>query len=113
MPAGQRSTIEHDTRRNDMSDYDYEALKQAVIEGNAGRAKELTQQALDAGQGPRDILNTALIPAMTVVGDKFAAREFFVPEMMIAARAMKAGLALLEPLLLATEVKRKGRVVMG
>jgi len=92
---------------------DYEALKEAVIEGNAGRAKELTQQALDEGRGPQEILDSALIPAMDVVGDKFTRQEFYIPEMLIAARAMQAGLALLKPLLAQGESRTKGKVVIG
>ncbi len=92
---------------------DYEALKEAVIEGNAGRAKELTQLALDEGKGPQEILDLGLIPAMDVVGDKFSRQEFYIPEMLIAARAMQAGLGLLKPLLAQGQSKAKGKVVIG
>ena len=92
---------------------DYEALKEAVIEGNAGRAKELTQQALDEGKGPQEILDVALIPAMDVVGEKFTRQEFYIPEMLIAARAMQAGLGLLKPLLAQGQSKSRGKVVIG
>ena len=92
---------------------DYEALKEAVIEGNAGRAKELTQLALDEGKGPQEILDLGLIPAMDVVGDKFSRQEFYIPEMLIAARAMQAGLGLLKPLLAQVESKSRGKVVIG
>ncbi|HEX9015406.1 MAG TPA: corrinoid protein [Chloroflexota bacterium] len=92
---------------------DYSALKEAVIEGNAGAAKALTQAALDGGSGPQEILDGALIPAMDVVGEKFSAREFYIPEMLISARAMQAGLGLLKPLLLAAESKSRGKVVIG
>src|SRR5450830_1712146 len=91
----------------------YDALKQAVIDGNAARVKELTQQALDAGDGPQSLLDEALIPAMDVVGEKFSNREFFIPEMLIAARAMQAGLGLIKPLLTAGESRSKGKVVIG
>jgi len=91
----------------------YDALKDAVIEGNAARVKELTQQALDAGDGPQSLLDEALIPAMDVVGEKFSNREFFIPEMLIAARAMQAGLGLIKPLLTAGESRSKGKVVIG
>ena len=91
----------------------YDALKQAVIDGDAARVKELTQQALDAGDGPQSLLDEALIPAMDVVGEKFSNREFFIPEMLIAARAMQAGLGLIKPLLTAGESRSKGKVVIG
>jgi len=57
--------------------------------------KELTQQALSEGKHPQEILDQAVIPAMDVVGEKFACAEFYIPEMLIAARAMQAGVALL------------------
>ncbi len=92
---------------------DYSALKEAVIEGNAAGAKALTQEALDGGSGPQEILDEALIPAMDVVGEKFSAREYYIPEMLIAARAMQGGLSLLKPLLVAAQSKARGKVVIG
>jgi 5-methyltetrahydrofolate--homocysteine methyltransferase len=92
---------------------DYSALKEAVIEGNAAQVKALTQGALDSGSGAQEVLDSALIPAMDVVGEKFSAREFYIPEMLIAARAMQAGLGLLKPLLLAADSKSRGKVVLG
>ena len=92
---------------------DYDALKTAVIEGKMAQAKALTQEALDAGKRPEDILEQALIPAMDAVGEKFACHEFFIPEMLVAARAMQAGLALLKPLLAEGAVKARGKVVLG
>ena len=89
------------------------ALKEAVIEGNAGEAKALTQAALDDGRGAQEILDEGLIPAMDVVGEKFAKQEFYIPEMLIAARAMQAGLALLKPLLVRNQSKSRGKVVIG
>ncbi|MGI5835830.1 MAG: corrinoid protein [Chloroflexota bacterium] len=92
---------------------DYESLKQAVIEGNANKVKELTQLAIDKGAKPQEVLDAALIPAMDVVGDKFSKQEFYIPELLIAARAMQAGVAILKPLLSASEAKGKGKVVIG
>ncbi len=92
---------------------DYAALKQFVIDGNTAKVKELVQQALDEGKGAQDILDTALIPAMDVVGEKFSKQEFYIPEMLIAARAMQGGVALIKPLLLASKAKSKGKVVIG
>ena len=92
---------------------DYGALKEAVIEGNAAEAKALTQALLDEGIGPQEILDTALIPAMDVVGEKFTAREFYIPEMLIAARAMQSGLGLLKPLLAEAQARARGKVVIG
>jgi len=92
---------------------DYEALKASVIEGDAGRVKELVQRALDEGLAPGEILDSALIPAMDVVGEKFSRQEYYIPEMLIAARAMQAGLALLKPLLARGESRSRGKVVIG
>ncbi len=91
----------------------YESLKLAVIDGNGARARDMTQRALDEGRSPQDILDSALIPAMDVVGDRFAKHELFIPEMLVSARAMQAGLAVLKPFLLTGESKSKGKVVIG
>ena len=92
---------------------DYAALKDAVINGKAARVKELTQQAISEGRPPQEILDQALIPAMDVVGEKFVCAEFYIPEMLIAARAMQGGVALLAPLLAQGGVKARGKVVLG
>jgi 5-methyltetrahydrofolate--homocysteine methyltransferase len=91
----------------------YEALKEAVIDGNVARAREMTQRALNEGARPQDILDSALISAMDVVGEKFGRGELFIPEMLVSARAMQAGLTLLKPLLVAGESRARGRVVIG
>jgi 5-methyltetrahydrofolate--homocysteine methyltransferase len=84
-----------------------------VIAGDAGGVRTLTSQALEAGQAAQELLNGALIAAMAEVGDRFEKREFFVPEMLIAARAMKAGVAVLKPLLGQEAVGAAGKVVIG
>ncbi len=84
-----------------------------VIAGDADGVHTLTSQALEAGQAPEELLNGALIAAMAEVGDRFERREFFVPEMLIAARAMKAGVAVLKPLLGQEAVGAAGKVVIG
>jgi 5-methyltetrahydrofolate--homocysteine methyltransferase len=90
-----------------------EQLKNSVIEGNAKAAEAQTRQALEEGLQPDVILNTALIPAMNEVGQRFEAGDYFVPEMLIAARAMQAGLKLLKPLLAASGVEPVGKVAIG
>jgi 5-methyltetrahydrofolate--homocysteine methyltransferase len=90
-----------------------EQLRQSVIEGNAKSAEAQVQQALDEGLGADVILNTALIPAMGEVGQKFEDGEYFVPEMLISARAMQAGLKLLKPLLAASGAEPIGTVAIG
>jgi len=92
---------------------DYAALKEAVINGKAARVKELTQQAISEGKPAQEILDQALIPAMDVVGEKFSCAEFYIPEMLIAARAMQAGVAILAPLLAQAGAKARGKVVIG
>ena len=91
---------------------DLAALTAAVEAGNRKDAASLTQEALDAGTDPKTVLD-AMTAAMDVVGRKFQEGELFVPEMLIAARAMKAGTEILEPVLLAAGVKPEFRAVVG
>lgn len=93
--------------------FDFDALAQAVIDGQADRAGELTRQGIDAGIAPADILERGLIAGMKVVGVRFRDNIIFVPEVLIAARAMKAGMAHLEPILAACGIEPVGTVVMG
>ena len=88
-------------------------LRQNVIDGNAASVPGLVKQAMSEGTPPEKILNESLISGMAQVGQLFEAGEFFVPEMLIAARAMKAGLELLRPHLAAANVKAVGKVVLG
>jgi 5-methyltetrahydrofolate--homocysteine methyltransferase len=90
-----------------------EPIYKAVLEGNKNAATENVQSALDAGIDAGVILQGALIPAMEEVGKLFEAGEYYVPEMLIAARAMQSGLALLKPLLVDSDVKPTGKVVIG
>lgn len=76
-------------------------------------ADELCQQALEAGIKPEVILNDALIPGMSRIGQKFSAGKAFVPEMLIAAKAMSAALKHIKPFFTSGEVKRKGTFVIG
>ena len=88
-------------------------LYDAIMNGDAGSAPTLVQQALDQKLPASQILNDGMIAAMNHVGKLFEEGEFFVPEMLIAARAMQAGLAVLKPFLAQAEVKAAGRVVAG
>ena len=74
-------------------------IYQAVLEGDAPAAKEAVQAALQAGLSADQIMQEGLIAAMSEVGRQFEAGDFFVPEMLIAARAMSGGLEILKPLL--------------
>ncbi len=84
-----------------------------VVEGDAPAVKSLVAQAIAEGVSAEELLNESLIAAMSEVGSLFERREFFVPEMLVAARAMKAGVELLKPILADTGVQPIGTVVMG
>jgi 5-methyltetrahydrofolate--homocysteine methyltransferase len=92
---------------------DLDALKEAVIGGDAKGCTVLTEVAIQAGHSPQRILTDALIPAMQIVGDKFRCNEVYVPEVLVAARAMKKSLGLLKPLLTMTGAKPVGTAVIG
>lgn len=85
----------------------------AVENGKTKQVKTLVNQALEEGYEVQAILNDGLISAMGVVGEKFRTNQIFVPEMLVAARAMSAGVAILEPLMKQTGVKPIGTVVIG
>ncbi|NLG74491.1 MAG: cobalamin-binding protein [Chloroflexi bacterium] len=84
-----------------------------VMEGQAGAVKEKVQAALDAGIEAPVILNEGMIAAMAEVGRLFEEGEYYVPEMLISARAMQAGLSVLKPHLVASDVKSAGKVAIG
>lgn len=84
-----------------------------VIRGDSHAVSTGVQTELDAGTSPETILNQALISAMDYVGEQFESGEFFVPEMLIAARAMQAGMNLLKPHLVETGVESAGKVAIG
>jgi methanogenic corrinoid protein MtbC1 len=92
---------------------DLQELSLVVQKGNAKKTKELVQQALNENFPPEEILNEGMIGAMAVVGQKFKNNEIYVPEMLIAARAMSAGLQILEPILAETGVKPIGKALIG
>jgi 5-methyltetrahydrofolate--homocysteine methyltransferase len=92
---------------------DLKDLAAAIISGNRDRARELTQQALTDKVAPQQIINQGLIAGMSVVGEKFKNNEFYVPEVLIAARAMHASLDLLRPLIAEHGIEPVGRVAIG
>ena len=92
---------------------DLQALAEAVINGKKEEAERLTQEAIDGGIKPGMVINDGLIAGMTVVGEKFKNNEFYVPEVLIAARAMQSAMAMVKPLLGEGEVTSKGKVVIG
>jgi len=92
---------------------DIESLKQRLVEGDAKATAALTQQGLDEGQPAQSLLDDALIPGMGIVGQLFEEGEYFVPELLLSARAMYASLDLLRPHLAAVASKPAGKAVLG
>ena len=90
-----------------------EKLREAILTGDAKAAHALTQEALAEGIEPMALINESMIPAMDEVGRLFEAEEYFVPELLLSARAMKAAMELLRPLLAATGARPAGKVVIG
>jgi len=92
---------------------DLSPLHQAILNGDAKAAKAITEQALAAGIDPVRLVQENMVPAMSEVGQKFECNEYFVPELLLAARAMKSALELVRPLLVAGGIEPVGRVVIG
>lgn len=92
---------------------DLSPLRDAIIDGNAKAAKSLTEQALQAGTDPQSIVAGHLIPAMDEVGRRFECNEYFVPELLISARAMKGAMELIRPLLVQTGARPVATVAIG
>jgi 5-methyltetrahydrofolate--homocysteine methyltransferase len=88
-------------------------LSQAIIVGNHNKSVELTQQAISEGLPPSDIINDGLISGMDEVGRLFNAGEYFLPDLMVAARAMHLSMGKIKPLLVRDNAALKGRVVVG
>ena len=92
---------------------DFKLLYDAVLNGDAKSAKTITEQALSAGVDPLKLVQDYMMPAMSEVGRRFECNEYFVPELLLSARAMKTALAPLRPLLAAGSMQSAGRVVIG
>ncbi len=89
------------------------SISEALIKGDANKVKKLAEAALKKGVKPIDIINKGLISGMSVVGEKFKKNEFYVPEVLIAARAMHAGMDMVKPLLSKSEIAAADKVVIG
>ena len=89
------------------------ALYQAIVNGNDKQARAATEEALAAGVAPMELIQQSMVPAMDEVGRLFEAQDYFVPELLLAARAMKSALVLIKPLLSASGQKMAVRVVIG
>jgi 5-methyltetrahydrofolate--homocysteine methyltransferase len=92
---------------------DPQELYDAILTGNAKKAAAATQAAIEAKLDPNELVGKYMIPAMDEVGKRFECNEYFVPELLIAARAMKTALELITPHLVASGAQRAGRVVIG
>jgi 5-methyltetrahydrofolate--homocysteine methyltransferase len=90
-----------------------EKISESLQRGEHEQVAQLTKQAIDAGLSATKILNDGLLPGMAVIGRRFGAHEIFLPEMLLAARAMNAGIDLLKPLFIAGEMPTQGKVVIG
>jgi 5-methyltetrahydrofolate--homocysteine methyltransferase len=93
--------------------YDFSSLREAVLAGNAAAADSAARQALDSGAEPLSLVDEAIGPAMAEVGRRFEVGEYFVPELLISARATKAVFEVVRPLLAQRGAKPAGRVVLG
>ena len=92
---------------------DFQGIADSLIKGQAPQVKELVQQAVDEGTSPGEILNKGLIAGMSVVGKRFKKNEIYVPEVLVAARAMHAGMDVIKPLLGESGIEPKGFFTIG
>ncbi len=90
-----------------------EQIKESLMKGKANDVKALVEKALAEKMGAAEILNNGLLAGMAVIGERFKKNEVYVPEVLIAARAMKAGMEVLKPALQAAKVEPRGVVVLG
>src|SRR5512136_1680164 len=92
---------------------DFPKLYDAILEGDEKLALQLTLEALKENADPAELITRGMIPAMDEVGRRFEAQEYFIPEMLLAGRAMKAALDPIRPLLAASGAQPTGRIVLG
>lgn len=91
----------------------YEELSTFVQQGRAKNVKELVEKALGEGRSPKEILENGLLHGMSIIGGKFKNNEVYVPEVLVAARAMNAGMEILKPAMVGTDIESKGKAVLG
>ena len=92
---------------------DYEGLADGVIKGEIERVADLTRKAVDEVTDPMDIINKGLMSGMNVVGERFKAGEMFVPEVLMSAKAMTAGMEIVKPLIVGGGLPSRGKVILG
>ncbi len=91
----------------------FEQITENLMKGKANDVKTLVDKAIADGEAPADVLNKGLLAGMSVIGERFKKNEVYVPEVLIAARAMKAGMEILKPLLAEAKFEPVGTVVIG
>jgi len=91
----------------------YQDLADSIIVGDNVKSKEITKKLVDEGVTAIEILNNGLMPGMNVVGKKFKANEMYIPEVLVAARAMHASMDVIKPLLIESDAPTRGNVVIG
>lgn len=91
----------------------YQDLADSIIKGDNIKSKEIARKLVDEGVPAVEILNDGLMPGMDVVGKKFKANEFYIPEVLIAARAMHAAMDIIKPLLSESGTDTKGKIIIG
>jgi len=91
----------------------YQELADAIIAGDNVKSKDITQKLVDDGVSAIEVLNEGLVPGMDVVGAKFKANEMYIPEVLIAARAMHAAMDIIKPMLSEAGAEMKGTIVLG
>jgi len=91
----------------------YQELADAIIAGDNVKSKDITQKLVDDGVSASDVLNEGLVPGMDVVGERFKANEMYIPEVLIAARAMHAAMDIIKPMLSEAGTEMKGVIVLG
>lgn len=90
-----------------------EELFNAIVKGDRNTVQTIMQSAIDQEQNVTELLDGSMIPAMREIGERFSRNEVYVPEMLIAARAMQAGLSIIEPVLAQANHKPRGKIAVG
>lgn len=91
----------------------FEELKNSIIKGKRDEVVSFVKEYVDSGKDVNEIIDSGMIPAMREIGDRFSRNEAYVPELLIAARAMQAGLEIVEPLLAASGRESLGKIAIG
>jgi 5-methyltetrahydrofolate--homocysteine methyltransferase len=92
---------------------DFEQMANSVIKGEIDKVGELTQKAVDEGVKPMEIIDNGLMGGMSVVGERFKAGDMYIPEVIMSAKAMSAGMEIVKPLIIGGESSSKGKVLLG